>query len=150
MVIYVLVPLFVALLGRPFIRTCLLSIFFCPVDVLTTSFVHFLHYLVLKKLALFFFTHLLMFCFSFQVIGNAKAGDVIGEIGALCYRPQPYTVRSSKLSQLLRVDRNTFLNIVQGNPVDGQIVIDNLYQVYFNTYMFQNAPLLNRRLIIFC
>mgnify|MGYP002776935790 CR=1 FL=1 len=83
------------------------------------------------------------------MIGNAKAGDVIGEIGALCYRPQPYTVRSSKLSQLLRVDRNTFLNIVQGNPVDGQIVIDNLYQVYFNTYMFQNSPLFSRRFLLY-
>eukprot|EP00250_Pteridium_aquilinum_P005669 c15728_g2_i1 orf=1-687(-) len=59
---------------------------------------------------------------------TARAGDVIGEIGALCYKPQPFTVRSKKLSQLLRINRNSFLTIVQGNIVDGQIVIDNLYQ----------------------
>ncbi|MCO5565167.1 hypothetical protein L7F22_018840 [Adiantum nelumboides] len=63
-----------------------------------------------------------------QHYANARAGEVIGEIGALCYKPQPFTVRSKKLSQLLRINRNNFLNIVQGNIVDGQIVIDNLYQ----------------------
>ncbi|MCO5613128.1 hypothetical protein L7F22_067403 [Adiantum nelumboides] len=63
-----------------------------------------------------------------QVIGAARSGDVIGEIGALCYKPQPYTARSKKLSQLLRIDRNMFLSIAQGNILDGQIVIDNLYQ----------------------
>lgn len=63
-----------------------------------------------------------------QHYGTARAGDVIGEIGALCYKPQPFTVRSKKLSQLLRINRNAFLSIVQGNVVDGQIVIDNLYQ----------------------
>ncbi|KAH7425341.1 hypothetical protein KP509_11G050100 [Ceratopteris richardii] len=63
-----------------------------------------------------------------QIIGLARAGDVIGEIGALFYKPQPYTARSKKLSQLLRINRNTFLNIVQGNFLDGQIVMDNLYQ----------------------
>ncbi|KAI5072260.1 hypothetical protein GOP47_0012946 [Adiantum capillus-veneris] len=63
-----------------------------------------------------------------QHYGSARAGDVIGEIGALCYKPQPFTARSKKLSQLLRINRNNFLNIVQGNVVDGQIVIDNLYQ----------------------
>ncbi|KAH7440648.1 hypothetical protein KP509_03G003800 [Ceratopteris richardii] len=59
---------------------------------------------------------------------TATAGDVIGEIGALCYKPQPFTARSKKLSQLLRINRNTFLNIIQGNAEDGQIVVDNLYQ----------------------
>ncbi|MCO5596823.1 hypothetical protein L7F22_050893 [Adiantum nelumboides] len=60
--------------------------------------------------------------------GTAGAGDVIGEIGALCYKPQPFTVRSRKLCQLLRINRNSFLNLVQGNVVDGQIVVHNLYQ----------------------
>ncbi|KAH7420816.1 hypothetical protein KP509_13G024300 [Ceratopteris richardii] len=59
---------------------------------------------------------------------TARAGDVIGEIGALCYKPQPFTARSKKLSQLLRINRNSFLNIIQGNADDGQIVVDNLYQ----------------------
>ncbi|KAH7300928.1 hypothetical protein KP509_23G003900 [Ceratopteris richardii] len=63
-----------------------------------------------------------------QVVGTAGPGEVIGEIGALCYKPQPYTARTRKLSQLLRIGRNVFLTMVQGNIMDGQIVMINLYQ----------------------
>ena len=60
---------------------------------------------------------------------TAHAGDVIGEIGVLCYMPQPFTVRSRKLSQLLRLDRIVFMNIVQSFKEDGQRIVDNLLQV---------------------
>ncbi|KAG6662399.1 hypothetical protein CIPAW_03G239500 [Carya illinoinensis] len=33
-----------------------------------------------------------------QVVGEAKTGDVCGEIGVLCYRPQLFTVRTKRLS----------------------------------------------------
>lgn len=56
-------------------------------------------------------------------------GDVIGEIGMLCYRPQPFTVRTKRLSQLLRLNRTAFLNIVQANVGDGTIIMNNLLQV---------------------
>lgn len=61
-------------------------------------------------------------------VGLARAGDVLGEIGVLCFRPQPFTVRTRTLSQLLRIDRNSFINIIQANVADGQIVGNNLYQ----------------------
>ncbi|XP_060961425.1 potassium channel AKT1 isoform X2 [Cannabis sativa] len=63
-----------------------------------------------------------------QAIGEAKNGDVVGEIGLLCYRPQPFTVRTKRLSQLLRLNRTSFLNIVQANVGDGTIIINNLLQ----------------------
>ncbi|XP_041005098.1 potassium channel AKT1-like [Juglans microcarpa x Juglans regia] len=63
-----------------------------------------------------------------QVVGEAKTGDVCGEIGVLCYRPQLFTVRTKRLSQLLRVNRTTFLNIVQSNVGDGNIIMNNLLQ----------------------
>ncbi|XP_042973333.1 potassium channel AKT1-like [Carya illinoinensis] len=63
-----------------------------------------------------------------QVVGEAKTGDVCGEIGVLCYRPQLFTVRTKRLSQLLRVNRTTFLNIVQSNVGDGTIIMNNLLQ----------------------
>ena len=63
-----------------------------------------------------------------QVVGEAKTGDMVGEIGVLCYRPQPFTVRTKRLSQLLRLSRTTFLNIVQANVGDGTIIINNLLQ----------------------
>lgn len=56
-------------------------------------------------------------------------GDVIGEIGMLCYRPQPFTVRTKRLSQLLRLNRTAFLNIVQANVGDGTIIMNNFLQV---------------------
>ncbi|KDP32353.1 hypothetical protein JCGZ_13278 [Jatropha curcas] len=63
-----------------------------------------------------------------QVVGQAKTGDLCGEIGVLCYRPQLFTVRTKRLSQLLRLNRTTFLNIVQANVGDGTIIMNNLLQ----------------------
>ncbi|XP_044464307.1 potassium channel AKT1-like isoform X3 [Mangifera indica] len=63
-----------------------------------------------------------------QVIGEAKTGELCGEIGVLCYRPQLFTVRTKRLSQLLRLNRTTFLNIVQANVGDGTIILNNLLQ----------------------
>ncbi|KAK6273140.1 PREDICTED: potassium channel AKT1 [Theobroma cacao] len=62
------------------------------------------------------------------VIDEGTTGDVVGEIGVLCYRPQLFTVRTKRLSQLLRLNRNEFLNIVQANVGDGTIIMNNLLQ----------------------
>lgn len=64
-----------------------------------------------------------------QILVTAHSGDVIGEIGVLCYMPQPFTVRSRKLLQLLRLDRSVFMNIVSSFQEDGQRIVDNLLQV---------------------
>ncbi|CAA6671729.1 unnamed protein product [Spirodela intermedia] len=63
-----------------------------------------------------------------QMVREAKKGDIFGEIGVLCYRPQPLTVRTKRLSQLLRLNRTSFLNIVQANVGDGTIIMNNLLQ----------------------
>ncbi|KAG2700062.1 hypothetical protein I3760_07G216200 [Carya illinoinensis] len=63
-----------------------------------------------------------------KTVDEAMTGDVIGEIGMLCYRPQPFTVRTKRLSQLLRLNRTAFLNIVQANVGDGTIIMNNLLQ----------------------
>ncbi|OMO95963.1 hypothetical protein COLO4_15586 [Corchorus olitorius] len=62
------------------------------------------------------------------VVGEAKTGDLCGEIGVLCYRPQLFTVRTKRLCQLLRLNRTTFLNIIQANVGDGTIIMNNLLQ----------------------
>ncbi|KAE8678775.1 Potassium channel AKT1 [Hibiscus syriacus] len=62
------------------------------------------------------------------VVGEAKSGDLCGEIGVLCYRPQLFTVRTKRLCQLLRLNRTTFLNIIQANVGDGTIIMNNLLQ----------------------
>ncbi|XP_059658089.1 potassium channel AKT1-like [Cornus florida] len=63
-----------------------------------------------------------------QVVGQLKEGDVCGEIGVLCYRPQLFTIRTKRLSQLLRLNRTAFLNLVQANVGDGTIIMNNLLQ----------------------
>ncbi|KAJ6820407.1 potassium channel AKT1-like [Iris pallida] len=63
-----------------------------------------------------------------QVVREAKMGDVIGEIGVLCYRPQLFTARTKKLCQLLRLNRTSFLSIIQSNVGDGTIILSNLLQ----------------------
>ena len=65
-----------------------------------------------------------------KVVGEAKTSDLCGEIGVLCYRPQLFTVRTKRLCQLLRLNRTTFLNIIQANVGDGTIIMNNLLQVY--------------------
>lgn len=64
-----------------------------------------------------------------QDIGEAKKGDICGEVAVLCYRPQLFTVRTRRLCQLLRINRTNFLNIVQSNVGDGNIIMNNLLQV---------------------
>ncbi|KAL5190075.1 Potassium channel AKT1 [Glycine soja] len=63
-----------------------------------------------------------------QVIGEVGFGDIVGEIGVLCYRPQTFTVRTKRLSQILRLNRTTFLNLVHSNIGDGTIVMNNFLQ----------------------
>ncbi|KAJ8762051.1 hypothetical protein K2173_006653 [Erythroxylum novogranatense] len=61
-----------------------------------------------------------------QVIGKAYAGDVFGEIGVLYYKPQPFTVRTTQLSQLLRLNRTSLMNTIQTSVEDGRIIMNNL------------------------
>ncbi|THU64974.1 hypothetical protein C4D60_Mb01t32200 [Musa balbisiana] len=62
------------------------------------------------------------------IVQVAKKGDVLGEIGVLCYRPQLFTVRTRSLCQLLRLNRNVFHSIIQSNIGDGTIIINNFLQ----------------------
>ncbi|KAE9602263.1 hypothetical protein Lal_00049985 [Lupinus albus] len=63
-----------------------------------------------------------------HVAGEAKTGDICGEIGVLCYKPQLFTVRTKRLSQLLRLNRTTFFNLIQAYVGDGTIIMNNLLQ----------------------
>ncbi|XP_028764964.1 potassium channel KAT3 [Neltuma alba] len=62
-----------------------------------------------------------------QVIGKATAGDAFGEIGVLYYRPQPFTVRTQELSQILRLSRTSLMNAIQATKEDAQIIMNNLF-----------------------
>lgn len=52
-----------------------------------------------------------------------------GEIGVLFNIPQPFTVRTKRLSQVIRVSHHHFKQIVQSQSEDGKIMIANFMQV---------------------
>ncbi|KAL0310549.1 UNVERIFIED_CONTAM: Potassium channel KAT2 [Sesamum angustifolium] len=59
---------------------------------------------------------------------KASTGEIFGEIGVLCGKPQPFGVRTTEVSQILRLNTTTFLNIIRANPEDERIVMNNLFQ----------------------
>uniref|UniRef100_A0A0D9V5U0 Potassium channel n=1 Tax=Leersia perrieri TaxID=77586 RepID=A0A0D9V5U0_9ORYZ len=64
-----------------------------------------------------------------QVCGRAAEGELLGEIGIMCNKPQPFTFRTTKLSQILRISRSRLLGIIQENREDGEIIRSNLQLV---------------------
>lgn len=63
-----------------------------------------------------------------QVNGKAVTGEIFGEIAVLCGRPQPFTVRTSEVSELLRLNRTALINMLQANAEDEHVILDNLFQ----------------------
>ncbi|KAK7331360.1 hypothetical protein VNO77_25583 [Canavalia gladiata] len=61
-----------------------------------------------------------------QVLGKIAAVDAFGEIGVLYRVQQPFGVRTTELSQILRLNRTALMNVLQANPGDEQIIMDNL------------------------
>ncbi|KAF8723638.1 hypothetical protein HU200_021595 [Digitaria exilis] len=55
--------------------------------------------------------------------------STFGEISILCNIPQPYTVRVCELCRLLRLDKQSFTNILEIYFVDGRRILSNLSEV---------------------
>lgn len=58
-----------------------------------------------------------------------KSGDMIGEVGALCCRPQSYTYRTKTLSQLLKIRTSNLIEAMKTRQEDNIIMIKNFLQV---------------------
>ncbi|XP_020587798.1 potassium channel AKT6-like [Phalaenopsis equestris] len=63
-----------------------------------------------------------------QVQGRAYAGDIVGEVGVLYNIPEPFTIRTIELSQILRLSKNILVNIIRESIMDGAIIMNNLLQ----------------------
>ncbi|XP_026655988.2 potassium channel KAT3-like isoform X2 [Phoenix dactylifera] len=63
-----------------------------------------------------------------QVHGRATAGEIFGEIGVLCERPQPFTFQTTELSQILRLNKAAFMNIIREKKEDGTVIMNNFFQ----------------------
>ncbi|KAK8525950.1 hypothetical protein V6N12_020435 [Hibiscus sabdariffa] len=51
-----------------------------------------------------------------------------GEVSFLCNSPQPYTIRVRELSRVLRLDKRSFMEIVEIYFSDGRIILNNLLE----------------------
>ncbi|XP_074572612.1 potassium channel KAT3-like [Curcuma longa] len=63
-----------------------------------------------------------------KVHGRLSTGEMFGEIGILCHVPQPFTITTTELTQILRLNRRTFLNIIQESRQDETITTRNLIE----------------------
>ncbi|KAK9134760.1 hypothetical protein Syun_014090 [Stephania yunnanensis] len=65
-----------------------------------------------------------------QTMGTLITGDIFGEVGALCSRPQSFTYRTKALSQLLRLKTCDLIEIMQTKQEDNVVILKNFLQHY--------------------
>ncbi|OUZ99911.1 Cyclic nucleotide-binding domain [Macleaya cordata] len=63
-----------------------------------------------------------------QFLSKLGPSEMAGEIGVLFNIPQPFTVRSKRLSQVIRISHQHFKQIVQPHVDDGRTIISNFTQ----------------------
>ncbi|KAF9685017.1 hypothetical protein SADUNF_Sadunf03G0010500 [Salix dunnii] len=65
-----------------------------------------------------------------RVVGTLRSGDVFGEVGALCCRPQSYIFRTRTLSQLLRIKTAALIEAMHTKEDDYIAIIKNFLKHY--------------------
>uniref|UniRef100_A0A1J3FS13 Potassium channel n=2 Tax=Noccaea caerulescens TaxID=107243 RepID=A0A1J3FS13_NOCCA len=65
-----------------------------------------------------------------QVLAKLGPGDMAGEIGVVFNIPQPFTVRTRRLSQVIRIGHHQFKEMIQSDIDDAKMIITN-----FMTYL---------------
>ncbi|KAF5733502.1 potassium channel AKT2/3 [Tripterygium wilfordii] len=63
-----------------------------------------------------------------HVLGTLQSGDIFGEVGALCSRPQSVTFRTKTLSQLLRLKTNHLIEAMQIRQENNVAILKNFLQ----------------------
>ncbi|CAH2078284.1 unnamed protein product [Thlaspi arvense] len=63
-----------------------------------------------------------------SVLGTLRCGDIFGEVGALCCRPQSYTFQTKSLSQLLRIKTSFLIETMQIKQQDNATMLKNFLQ----------------------
>ncbi|KAK6127477.1 hypothetical protein DH2020_038772 [Rehmannia glutinosa] len=63
-----------------------------------------------------------------ETVSLLEPNSLFGEISILCNIPQPYTVRVCELCRLLRIDKQSFSNILEIYFHDGRKVLTNLLE----------------------
>nr|GMC57323.1 potassium channel SKOR-like isoform X2 [Ipomoea batatas] len=65
---------------------------------------------------------------SEETVARLEPNSSFGEVSILCNIPQPYTVRVCELCRLLRIDKQSFSNILDIFFHDGRRILDNLLE----------------------
>ena len=65
-----------------------------------------------------------------QVVGEARTGEICGEIGVLCHMPHVFTVRTKQSTQLLRLNYTTILKIHGTNWAERDRIMNTLRKVH--------------------
>ncbi|PIA41015.1 hypothetical protein AQUCO_02300056v1 [Aquilegia coerulea] len=65
-----------------------------------------------------------------QIVGKLISGDIFGEVGGLCCRPQTFTFRTKTLSQLLRLKTSDLIEAMQTRQEDNIVILKNFLQHY--------------------
>lgn len=71
-----------------------------------------------------------------ETVASLEHNSLFGEISILCNIPQPYTVRVCELCRLLRIDKQSFSNILEIYFHDGRKVLTNLLEVTNKFYQY--------------
>lgn len=66
-----------------------------------------------------------------ETVALLEPNSSFGEVSILCNIPQPYTIRVCELSRLLRIDKQSFSNIVDIYFHDGRRILTNLLEVIY-------------------
>ncbi|KAJ9183450.1 hypothetical protein P3X46_007301 [Hevea brasiliensis] len=63
-----------------------------------------------------------------QFLSKLGAADMAGEIGVIFNIPQPFTVRTKRLSQVIRMSHHHFKQMLQPQSEEGKTIISNFVQ----------------------
>ncbi|KAH0642570.1 hypothetical protein KY290_035305 [Solanum tuberosum] len=63
-----------------------------------------------------------------QFLSKLESPELFGEIGVIFNTPQPVTVRSKRLSQVVRISHHHFKQLLQLFNTDGKIILSNFLQ----------------------
>ncbi|XP_068308778.1 potassium channel SKOR-like [Pyrus communis] len=65
---------------------------------------------------------------SEELLERLQTYSPFGEVSFLCNTPQPYSVRASQLCRVLRLDKQSFREILDIHFLDGRIILNNLLE----------------------
>lgn len=68
-----------------------------------------------------------------RVLWTLRSGDMFGEVGALCCRPQCFTYRTKILTQVLRLKTSALFESMKTRHEDNVTMIKNFLQVSYLT-----------------